>query len=133
MQLFQNKQFPPYNRRILAIFYYIGVKFMNGERLSELRKDKGYTQQQLAELLSVSKYTISSYENEKTSPDDRSLIFIAKLFNISLDYLMGLIDTPVSYNREHNCLQLPSGFTDLQLDQIQEYIEFLEFRNKRQS
>ncbi len=106
---------------------------MNGERLSELRKDKGYTQQQLAELLSVSKYTISSYENEKTSPDDRSLIFIAKLFNISLDYLMGLIDTPVSYNREHNCLQLPSGFTDLQLDQIQEYIEFLEFRNKRQS
>lgn len=133
MQLFQNKQFPPYNRRILAIFYYIGVKFMNGERLSELRKDKGYTQQQLAELLSVSKYTISSYENEKTSPDDRSLIFIAKLFNISLDYLMGLIDTPVSYNREHNCLQLPSGFTDLQLDQIQEYIEFLEFRSKRQS
>lgn len=133
MQLFQNKQFPPYNRRILAIFYYIGVKFMNGERLSELRKDKGYTQQQLAELLSVSKYTISSYENEKTSPDDRSLIFIVKLFNISLDYLMGLIDTPVSYNREHNCLQLPSGFTDLQLDQIQEYIEFLEFRNKRQS
>ena len=106
---------------------------MNGERLSELRKDKGYTQQQLAELLSVSKYTISSYENEKTSPDVRSLIFIAKLFNISLDYLMGLIDTPVSYNREHNCLQLPSGFTDLQLDQIQEYIEFLEFRNKRQS
>ena len=133
MQLFQNKQFPPYNRSILAIFYYIGVKFMNGERLSELRKDKGYTQQQLAELLSVSKYTISSYENEKTSPDDRSLIFIAKLFNISLDYLMGLIDTPVSYNREHNCLQLPSGFTDLQLDQIQEYIEFLEFRSKRQS
>ena len=106
---------------------------MNGERLSELRKDKGYTQQPLAELLSVSKYTISSYENEKTSPDDRSLIFIAKLFNISLDYLMGLIDTPVSYNREHNCLQLPSGFTDLQLDQIQEYIEFLEFRSKRQS
>ena len=133
MQLFQNKQFPPYNRRILAIFYYIGVKFMNGERLSELRKDKGYTQKQLADLLSVSKYTISSYENEKTSPDDRSLIFIAKLFNISLDYLMGLIDTPVSYNREHNCLQLPSGFTDLQLDQIQEYIEFLEFRSKRQS
>ena len=105
---------------------------MNGERLSELRKDKGYTQQQLADFLSVSKYTISSYENGKTSPDDHNLVRIAKLFNISLDYLMGLIDTPVSYNREHNCLQLPVEITDLQLDQIQEYIEFLKFRSMNQ-
>ncbi len=47
---------------------------MIGERLNELRKDKGMTQQELGELLSVSKYTISSYENDKTSPDDHNKV-----------------------------------------------------------
>ena len=41
---------------------------MIGERLSELRKDAGMSQQELADMLSLTKYTISSYEREKTMP-----------------------------------------------------------------
>ncbi len=114
-------------------FYDTGVIFMKGERLSELRKDRGYTQQQLGDRLSVSKYTISSYENNKTSPDDHNLILMAELFDVSLDYLMGLIDMPVSYNRARNYLQLPLDLTKEQMEQVRKYIEFLQFCNRQDS
>lgn len=105
---------------------------MKGERLSELRKDRGYTQQQLGDMLTVSKYTISSYENSKTSPDDHNLIMMAELFDVSLDYLMGLIDTPVSYNRERHCLQLPPDFAEEQVEQVRKFVEFLQFCNRQE-
>ena len=44
---------------------------MDGERLSELRKDRGVTQQQLAEAVSVSGNTISAYERGINEPDDK--------------------------------------------------------------
>lgn len=47
---------------------------MDGERLSELRKDRGVTQQQLAAALSVSSNTISAYERGINEPDDRMKI-----------------------------------------------------------
>jgi transcriptional regulator with XRE-family HTH domain len=103
---------------------------MRGDRLSEIRKDYGYTQQQLAELLSVSKYTISSYENNKTTPDNASLIRMAKIFDVSLDYLLGLTNTRVSYRRDNHGLRVPNDFTNLQLAQVQEYIEYLKFCEK---
>lgn len=67
---------------------------MDGERLSELRKDKGLTQQQLAEALSVSSNTISAYERGINEPDDKMKIRLAEFFNVSVDYLLGLADTP---------------------------------------
>ena len=67
---------------------------MDGERLSELRKDKGITQKDLAKILSVSENSISLYERNIITPDDDMKIKIAKYFNVSLDYLLGITDTP---------------------------------------
>ncbi len=102
---------------------------MNGERLSELRKDRGYTQQELAAMLSVSKYTISSYENGKTSPDDGNKILLAQIFNVSLDYLFDLIDVPVSYQRELDewLRKLPCQLDHEQIEQLTMYVQFLRF------
>ena len=50
---------------------------MIGERLSFLRKEKGMTQQELAEALELTKYTISSYEADKTAPNDEIKVAIA--------------------------------------------------------
>ena len=107
---------------------------MNGERLSELRRDKGMSQKQLGDMLSVSKFTISSYENGKTSPDDESKKILARPFGVSLDYLMGLIDEPFPYEREKmpNCILLPIGFTSVQVDRVQEYIEYLQYKSKQE-
>lgn len=60
-----------------------------GERLKELRKSKGYTQQQLADIFSLSKSSISRYEKNLQLPEASTLPRIAEFFGVSLDYLMG--------------------------------------------
>lgn len=60
-----------------------------GKRLSELRKKKGWTQDQLASKLSISSQAISKWENDTSMPDIGLLTKIAVLFNITTDYLLG--------------------------------------------
>ncbi len=59
-----------------------------GEKLLEQRKKAGYTQEQLAELLGVSRQAISKWESDVTFPETEKLIRIGKLYNCSLDYLL---------------------------------------------
>ena len=61
-----------------------------GERLRELRKGKGLTQQQLADRLSVAKSIVSYYESGDRFPSYDVLIRIAGLFHVTTDYLLGL-------------------------------------------
>ena len=72
---------------------------MDGERLSELRKDKGLTQKEFAKILGVSENSISMYERNLNTPDDKLKVKIALYFNISLDYLLGAIDEPQPLKR----------------------------------
>lgn len=60
-----------------------------GEILSELRKDRGMTQRDLAERLHVSVGTISNYENGAHMPDLEKLTELADLFRVTTDYLLG--------------------------------------------
>ncbi len=59
-----------------------------GERLYELRKNKNISQEELAELLDVSRQSISKWENDKAYPEMTRLLFMSDFFNVSLDYLM---------------------------------------------
>lgn len=61
-----------------------------GERLKLLRTDKKYTQAQVAKKLNKTKAAICNYENGQKFPSLQTLIDIAELFNVSLDYLIGL-------------------------------------------
>ena len=63
-----------------------------GERLSQLRKDNGLLQKDLAKILGVSVKSISMYERELRSPPDDIKRKMSELFNISVDYLMGVTD-----------------------------------------
>ena len=47
---------------------------MIGERLAEIRKDHGDTQQDLADKLNVTKFTISNWEQEKSVPSHELLV-----------------------------------------------------------
>lgn len=57
-------------------------------RLEELRKEAGYSQELIARRLEVSHVTVSNWERGLTEPKLSDLKKIAKLFNVSLDYLM---------------------------------------------
>lgn len=58
-------------------------------RLYELRKQHGYSQDELAEMLNVSRQAVSKWERSESSPDTDNLIALAKLYGISLDNLLG--------------------------------------------
>ncbi len=62
------------------------------ERLKELRIEKGLTQTQLAKELRVNQRTISNWEVGERQPTLDTLEVIAKYFNVSYDYLLGLTD-----------------------------------------
>ena len=59
-----------------------------GEKLSKLRKENNYTQEQLADVFGVSRQAISKWESNITYPETDKLIRISELFNCSLDYLL---------------------------------------------
>ena len=58
------------------------------KRLKELRTLNGFSQEKLAELLDVSRQTISSWENERSYPDVHNLIMLCDVYSVSLDDLM---------------------------------------------
>lgn len=62
------------------------------ERLKELRTDKGLSQSQLAGQLNVDFRTISNWENGVRQPNINTLVVIAKFFEVSADYLLGISD-----------------------------------------
>ncbi len=59
-----------------------------GDKLSKLRKENNYTQEQLADILKVSRQAISKWESNTTYPETDKLIRMSELFDCSLDYLL---------------------------------------------
>ena len=60
-----------------------------GEILKELRKKKGLTQVQFAEIFNISKGTIAMWEINQRQPDKDTLSALADYFKVSVDYLLG--------------------------------------------
>jgi len=68
------------------------------QRLRELREEHDLTQEQLATALGFKTYTvISNWEGGKRRPDIDNLKVIAKYFNVSVDYLVGMTDIKTAY------------------------------------
>lgn len=59
------------------------------ERIKLLRKNSNMTMEALATKLNVTKSRISMWENNGTVPRQEILVDISKLFNVSIDYLLG--------------------------------------------
>ncbi len=59
-----------------------------GEKITKQRKELNYTQEQLADILGVSRQSISKWESDIAYPETEKLIELGKLFNCSMDYLL---------------------------------------------
>lgn len=68
-----------------------------GMRLRELRDAKGLSQTDVAERLDVTRSTISGYENNIITPSVEQLVKLAVLYNVSLDYMMGMENRSAFY------------------------------------
>lgn len=62
---------------------------MLGKRIKELRKQNHLTQAELGSKLGVIKQTVSSWENDVSSPNNDTLANIASIFGVTTDYLLG--------------------------------------------
>lgn len=102
---------------------------MIGERLKKVRKEKGMRQEELAEILGVKKSTISLYESNKYDPSDSAKIKIACCFDVSLDYLLGVIDTHIPYYRKDRFLILPEGISETDINLASDFVEFIHNRS----
>ena len=69
------------------------------ERIRDLRLDRGLSQQQIAELLNVKQNTYSQYEIGVLNYPVDVLIKLARFYNTSVDYLLGLTDEMTPYPR----------------------------------
>lgn len=58
------------------------------EKLYQLRKEKGLTQAELAELLEVSRQSVSNWEVGTTTPSTKRLRDLSQLYGVPLDYLL---------------------------------------------
>jgi len=73
-------------------------------RIAELRKEKRLTQTGLAIKLNISQYLVSAYETGRHQPSVELLIEMSKLFNVSVDYIIGNSDIkiPAEFLKSHN-------------------------------
>ncbi len=59
------------------------------KRITELRKERGFTQQQVADITNTSRSAYSQYETADRQPSIDTLIKLADLYKCSVDYLIG--------------------------------------------
>lgn len=63
-----------------------------GTKLKKLRQDSNMTQEELGKKINTSRSNIANYENDKNMPSVDILEKLAKIFNVSIDYLLGKSD-----------------------------------------
>lgn len=96
--------------------------------LKNLRLEKDLSQQKLADMLGVSKSSISMYEREERQPDFEILETIADFFQVDMNYLLGKYDTgaapqKISTIAAHK--EDGENWTDDELHKIEEYKNLL--------
>lgn len=69
-------------------------------RLRSIREDRDYTQAQIGELLNKSQQGYNHIEAGRAELKIEDLIRLCRFYHLSADYLIGLINTPVSYERK---------------------------------
>lgn len=95
------------------------MKLNFGEKLSELRKDKGLSVIELSKEIGFSKSVIYFWENGQREPTANAILVLSKFFNVSADYLLGLEDDFGSKTEKNAIKKIPSeDFTTEEIEMI---------------
>lgn len=92
---------------------------MLGKIIKDLRVSHGLNQVELAKKLSVTKQTISNWENSNIQPSVDMLVKIADCFSVTTDYLLG---------RDDKAVLCVDGLTEIQIAHIEQLIQDLRVK-----
>ncbi|MTD30194.1 helix-turn-helix domain-containing protein [Planomicrobium sp. YIM 101495] len=116
-----------------------------GRKIKQLRDREGYQQKDFATKLGVSNVVLSRYESDERKPDYDTLLKIADLFEVSVDYLLGRTEkTELNEDertRNHYMSKISSEFPDMELmfdemeslsaEDMQEVYEYIKFKKSQ--
>lgn len=68
-------------------------------KIRDLREDRDLTQTQLVQILKMHKTTYTNYEQGKREPPLEFNVKLAKFYDVTIDYIAGLTNTPSPYNK----------------------------------
>lgn len=93
---------------------------MLSQTLKKLRENSGYTQQQVANALSIERSTYTYYEIGKTTPDINTLIKLAKIFNVSYTEMLENEEKEVCDTLNDSCNDLYSYYDSKDFNYVYE-------------
>lgn len=79
------------------------------DRIQYLRKQKSFSQEELADKVGVSRQAVSKWESEQSSPDLEKIIIMSELFEVTTDYILKGIE-PVAMTNKKTISSLYLGF-----------------------
>jgi len=116
-----------------------------GDRIKELREKRNWTQQDVATFVNKKRADIGGYETNRTSPNLETIVNLADLFKVSVDYLLGRTDDPYQmYNAEEMSPELRAtmyritellkpGMPESDLASALNFLQFLSDRNAKET
>ena len=93
-----------------------------GKRLKELRKANGYTIEQFADMVGISKSTLGYYENDKRMPNIKILARIADTLNVNADYFIGRTNTTALKGKMKTVCEF-TGLSDCAVEYLSELVQ----------
>lgn len=102
-----------------------------GETIRTLRKNAGLSQEALAEKLGVSRQAVSKWENDNGMPETEKLIVMAKLFDTSLDDLIGEEKSAPTSPTAENSTQAHIDPAAVTLDVARSFLDYQSHRLQR--
>lgn len=79
------------------------------DRIQYLRKTKGFSQEELADKMGVSRQAVSKWESEQSTPDIEKIIMMSEIFEVTTDYILKGIE-PVNMTDKKTMQSLYLGF-----------------------
>lgn len=107
---------------------------MFGIRLTELRKKKKLTQNDMANVLGIARTTYSSYEQGRRTPDIELQNKIADYFSVTLDYLHGREgkeESALSDKQMTVAAHIDDDVSEEQMEDILNYIDFIKQKHAK--
>ena len=106
-------------------------------RIKELRVELGLNQKDIAEKLGITQQAYANYERGARQPDNNTLIKLAKLFDVSIDYLLGISDFPKQMSLDEQLsgidFALWGEVQDMTDAEKQDIIDYIQFRKTKRT